>query len=288
MREYFVFDDPEIKAILKAYVQRGSDVVEDLGDFVIRRVGRARRLEYTVQDLVDWWDSDLTVGELQDVLRSRYYRVVFKNLLEFSRFRRVLESVEIGWKVSWSKVYYVPLQSYKDSEDLRRSFSRNVWKNVRNSRNRIRRYFGSPEIVQGDPMGLYDWTVERIRRRHPKGLFSDPDYVDVQREILRNLMRKGMLKVWVLRGGEEVLATNYVIESGDVVLSYLAGYEDRGDFYRVLIFDVITSYHRRGFREFNFMKGESAYKRQWTDRAYRLYRYEAVNPSLLRRLLSLL
>jgi len=230
-------------------------------------------LEYAVQDLVDWWDNDLSVEEVRDLLKGRYYRVVFKNLLEFSRFREVLEGTGVGWKVSWSKVYYVPLRLYGSPEELRKSFSKNVWKNV--------------EIVHEEPMALYDWTVERIKGKHPRGPFSDPDYVSVQREVLRKLAERNVLRVWVLRGGGRVLATNYVIESGEVALSYLAGYEDRGDFYRVLIFDVINSYHRMGFREFNFMKGESPYKKQWTDRAYRLYRYEAVNPSLLRRLLSL-
>lgn len=289
MREYFVFDFPEVRQVLRDYVRRRYGVVREMGDFIVRRVGRALRLEYALQDVVDWWDLDVPTDSLERLLKGgTYYRVVFKNLLEFSGFRKSLESTGIDWKVSVSRVYYVPLGEYGDLDSLRRSFSKNVWKNVRNSRNRIKRSFGTVEISQGNPMEFYDWTVERIRSKHPDGPFSDPSYVAAQREVLSVFKEKGMLRVWVLSGGGKVLATNYVIESGDVALSYLAGYEDRGDFYRVLIFEVIKSYHRKGFREFNFMKGESPYKRQWTDRTYKLYRYEALNPSPLRRFLSIL
>lgn len=290
MRGYFVFDSPEVKAILKDYVRRKYRVVEDRGDFVVRKVGRILRLEYALQDLVDWWDLNVRVGELEGTIKGgTYYRMVFKNLLEFSEFRKVLESTGMDWDIKVSRVYYVPLVEYADSESLRRSFSKNVWKNVRNTRNRLRRRYGSIEVSPGDPLKEYGWTVKMIADRHPHGPFSDPDFTEAMGEVVRVMSNMGMLKVWVLRGGGRTLATNYVIESDGVALSYMAGYDPKaGDVYRFLIYHVITEYHRMGFREFNFMKGESPYKRQWTDRYYRLYRYEALNPSPLRRLLSVL
>jgi hypothetical protein len=287
MREYFVFDDPDIRAILKGYVVGQGGIVEDMGNFLIRKVGRIKRLEYAVQEFVDWWDEETDVERLRSLLRKRYYRVVFKNLLEFSQFRRVIEGAGLKWKVSWSRVYYVPLGKYGSWDEVRKSFSKNVWKNVRNSRNRIKRFYGDVKILEGKPMEVYAWTVDRIKGKHPESLFHSSGYVKVLQDVLSVLHRRGMLKVWILKGGNEILATNYVIESGDVALSYLAGYDRRGDFYRVLLYEVIGLYQSRGFREFNFMKGESPYKRQWTDSFYKLYRYEAINPHPLRRFLSL-
>ncbi len=290
MREYFVFDSPEVKRVLRDYVRRKYRVVKDLGDFVVRKVGRTLRLEYALQDLVDWWDLEVPDKGLREILRGEtYYRIVFKNLFEFSDFRKALESTGIRWKVSVSRVYYVPLEEYGDVDALRRSFSKNVWKNVRNTRNRLRRRYGDVEVTTGNPVEEFAWTVRMVSERHPGGPFSDPDFTETMGEVIRVMDDMGLMRVWVLRGGGRTLATNYVIESGGVALSYLAGYDVRaGDVYRFLIYHVITEYHARRFREFNFMKGESPYKRQWTDRFYRLYRYEALNPSSLRRLLSLL
>ncbi len=290
MREYFVFDDPDVKRVLKAYVLKRGGVVEDLGDFIVRKVGRVKRLEYALQDLVDWWDSDLDTDGLKALLRRRYYRVVFKNLLEFSRFTGVLEGVGVRWAVKEGRVYYVPLSEYGSEEDFKRSLSRNTRKGIRRVRNGIERLYGKVRITEGDPVGMYGWTVERIRERHPEGPFSDPDFVGVQREVISILKGKGRLKVWVLKGGDEVLATSYVIESGGRAFAYLLGYrrERLGSFVRLLDYEVINAYRDMGFLEFNFMKGENPYKREWTDRYHRLYRYEALNPSLLLRILSLL
>ena len=274
MREYFVFDDPDVKRVLKAYLLKRGGVVEDLGDFVVRKVGRVKRLEYALQDLVDWWDSELDTEGLKALLKRRYYRVVFKNLLEFSRFTGVLEGVGMRWSVREGRVYYVPLSEYGSEEDFKRSLSRNTRKGIRRVRNGIERLYGKV----------------RIRERHPEGPFSDPDFVGVQQEVISILKGKGKLKVWVLKGGDEVLATSYVIESGGRAFAYLLGYrrERLGSFVRLLDYEVINAYRDMGFLEFNFMKGENPYKREWTDRYHRLYRYEALNPSLLLRILSLL
>ncbi len=295
MRQTFhrIFSLPAVRDAIREYVKEEYSPRFVDGDFMVRRVGRVRRLEHVMQDFVDWWDVDVEPQRVREIIRDeRYYRGVLKNILPFSRIYDILVRMVDGGdlpgvRVSWSRVYYVDLKASPVWEDLRRSFSRNVWKNVRNFRNRLKRKYGDWSIEKyGDMDRAFEFAVRSLRRKFPQSRLREPRYVELRREILHALRVEGLLSPWVLRAGEELLAVNFVIESGDIAFSYMAGYDASEDAYRFLIFHLIKHYHESGFSQFNFMKGESRYKTQWTDRFYRLYRFEFEHPVLIKRLLS--
>ncbi|NPB03580.1 MAG: GNAT family N-acetyltransferase [Thermotogae bacterium] len=290
MKKYFVFDRPDIRKTLLEYIKKRYAIVEVGGNLILRKVGKVVRLEYAIQDVIDWWDMNLEKDELLNILEKNiYFRVVLKNLLEFGRLPSTLNDLPIRWRKTCSKVFYVPLRIFPDFYTLRKSFSKNVWKNVRNSKNRLKRLYGSWRIERCHPVDSFSRLALEILVNHPTSKFKDPLFVKTMAKVIEILYENNLLTCWKLYGGEETLATNYIIESEDLALSFLASYiRKAGDVYRLLIFNLIRHYHTEGFSEFNFMKGESPYKKQWTDHFYRLYRYEAFHPNPLKRVLGVI
>lgn len=288
-----LFELQGIKEAIGEYVKSRYRVIPVDGDFVIRKAGRVRRLEHLMQDYLDWWDADISMDDMARMVRSAwYFRGVFKNILEFSNVYGILqrmhrEGLLPGARFSWSRVYYVDLRAFGDWEGLRRSFSRNVWKNVRHFRNRLSREYGEWSVDRwNDIEGAFRFVMDALQRRFSSDNLGDPSYRLMMHRVIRCLHESGLLVPWVLRAGRKVLAVNFIIEKGGIAFSYMAGYDMGSDAYRFLIFHLIKHYYEKGFRQFNFMKGESRYKTQWTDRFYRLYRVEFPHPVPVKRLIS--
>ncbi len=288
-----MFSLPAVRKAIMEYVEeRYSPRFVD-EHFMVRKAGRVRRLENIMQDFVDWWDADVGMEELSDIIRGEwYYRGVLKNILPFSRIysnmtRLVEEEGLPGLRTSWSRVYYVDLRAYPTWEELRKSFSKNVWKNVRYFRNRLNRKYGDWAIERSSDIdGAFEFAIEAQSRKFRDARLKDPEYIRLRRRMLYAFEEEGMLSLWILRAGGRLLAVNFLLEVEDFAFSYMAGYDTSEDAYRFLIFYLIKNYYESGFSEFNFMKGESRYKTQWTDRFYRLYRFDFEHPNVIKRLLS--
>lgn len=289
-----IFSLPEIRDAVREYVEKKYSPRFVGEDFMVRRVGRVSRLEYLMQDFVDWWDLEMEPRELLEIVQSaRYYRGVLKNILPFSciygSIRHLIDSGSLpGARLSWSRVYYVDLGAFSTWEELRRSFSRNVWKNVRHFRNRLNRRYGNWMLERSQNIDeAFRFAIQSQLRKFQDVRLRDADYLGLKRRMLDILNEEELLSLWVLRAEDEPLAVNFVLENQGFAFSYMAGYDASADAYRFLIFHLVKHYYESGFLQFNFMKGESGYKTQWTDRFYRLYRVEFEHPILLKRLLSI-
>ncbi len=287
-----VFDDTYIKDRMREYILKRRRVSFIDENFVLRRIGFFKRLEYFAQDLVDWWDLSVDRKYLENLIDSNlYFLANFKNVTEFSNFLKTMKELELeGIVFRTSRIFFVDFGKCKDWECMRRSFSKNIWKNVRHFRNVLKRRYKSWKIEKMKALETKDFLfmVEVIRRRFRNPYFEDEDYLRMLAKILDYFSQRGELSVWILRAEKDPLCINVVIERDGFALSYMTAFLENTDAYRFLMFNMMKQYFEENFVQFNFMKGESSYKQQWTEDFYTLYRFSFKHPNAIKRWLSVL
>lgn len=100
------------------------------------------------------------------------------------------------------------------------------------------------------------------------GAFRDPRVVRLHRRFAAELAARRQLWLTTLDLDGEPAAAWYGFTSGDTVYFYQSGRDPRWDHEsvgQVLMGTMIRRAIERGFRRFDFLRGEDAYKRQWTE-----------------------
>jgi CelD/BcsL family acetyltransferase involved in cellulose biosynthesis len=102
---------------------------------------------------------------------------------------------------------------------------------------------------------------DRIRRFH--------------REAAAGLEAAGLLRLFTLATGDEVIAAYYGFQAGERAYAYLSGFDPAYGFESpgtLIVAHAIAQGLEDGLREFHFLRGQEAYKYAWgaTDRWNRL------------------
>jgi len=256
--------------------------------FVIRKVGRTLRLHLAFDDFVDWWDLEVDSETLKSWLKDELYTLaVFKWIPEGSKFLKTLEEVGIKpYRILEGRVYYIDLREISDEEKLLKNLSKKRRRDIKNMLNRLEKG-GSWRVERVDLDENWDRLVNFINSRFENSPFKDPTYSDT----IRNFLKTVEHDFWALSLNGNKISYGVVLKFNKVAYWYLEGMDKNFSYYsptKMLQYHMVLEYQKRGFLEFNFMKGESEYKRWWTDKFRKIYRYEYLNPSVFKRYLSVL
>lgn len=284
-----IFQDKEIFEIYFDYVKKRYKF-KDLGNgFIIRKVGKVKRLHYAIDDLIDWWDLNISKDEVERMLKSEiYYKAVFKNILENSKIKSVLDSLTIRpINISFSKVYYIDLKELNSEEKILKSLSYNQRRNLKKYGNRLNRV--GYEFFRAESYKPYkEKMLEFILKRHENTIFSDFEFQNLKFKVLDILEEKRMVYTYVMKIKNEIASINIVLVSNKIAYWWITAINEK--FYefspgRMSVWNILKDLLKEKFLEFNCMKGESEYKTLWTDKFYKLYRYE-FEPSILKKFFS--
>lgn len=108
---------------------------------------------------------------------------------------------------------------------------------------------------------------QRWRENGGQGVLSDPRVDRLHRRFAAELARRGQLWLTTLDLDGEPAAAWYGFTSGDTVYFYQSGRDprwERESVGQVLLAAMIRRGMERGFKRFDFLRGEDPYKRQWT------------------------
>lgn len=112
---------------------------------------------------------------------------------------------------------------------------------------------------------------QQVRRTHgDAGAFSDARMAAFHRQVAHTFLRNGWLRLHVLTVGAEDIAMLYCFAYGGVVSFYQSGYSlawKRHAPGRQIMAHAIRQAIDEGAREFDFLRGDEAYKFSWTDQA---------------------
>jgi CelD/BcsL family acetyltransferase involved in cellulose biosynthesis len=99
------------------------------------------------------------------------------------------------------------------------------------------------------------------------GAFRDPRSQRLHRRFMAELAQRGQLWLTTLDLDGQPAAAWYGFTAGDTVYFYQSGRDprwERESVGQVLLATMIRRALERGFKRFDFLRGEDAYKRQWT------------------------
>lgn len=97
------------------------------------------------------------------------------------------------------------------------------------------------------------------------GAFGDASKVRFHRLVAERFLRAGGLRLSLLKVGDQTLAAAYCLRVGDVVSFYQTGFDPDWSKYgpgAAIVAHAIESAIREGAREFDFLRGDHAYKDQ--------------------------
>ncbi|MEO0139688.1 MAG: GNAT family N-acetyltransferase [candidate division WOR-3 bacterium] len=270
------------------YAKKRLKIVKELGDFfIIRKAGKNLRLHFAIDDFIDWWDYDIEPKVLESWLKEEVYtKAIFKWLPENSKFKQALENLPLKPdKVYEGKVYYLNLEEINDEDKLLKNITKNRRRDLKNMINRLNKA-GSWNMFSADINDIWDEMIRFINLRFPNSPFKDKVFSETVKNALSSL-KKG---VWALRLNNQNIAYSIVLEDKGIAYWYLKAFNPEFSYFspaKILLYKMILHYQKIGFKEFNFMKGESQYKEWWAKDYKKIYRCEYLNPSILKRAISI-
>jgi CelD/BcsL family acetyltransferase involved in cellulose biosynthesis len=113
------------------------------------------------------------------------------------------------------------------------------------------------------------------KMRNQNGVLSGNRIVCFHKEVISRSQEKGLLGLFRLKCGEKTISIVYGFIKKPTFYSYLGGFDPEFARYSpggVILLYVIFELIRKGFREFDFLKGSEPYKRMWGAEPYIRYR----------------
>jgi len=292
MKDFWIFDK-EIFNIFFEYIKQRYKFKNLNNGFIIRKVGKTLRLHYAIDDLIDWWDIDMNKNEIENMLKNEvYYKAIFKNILEFSNIKNILDNLSIKPKnITFSKVYYINLKELNSEEKIIKSLSYNQRRNLKKYQNRLNKI--KYEFFKASSFKSYfNEIIFFIRKRHENNLniWNDELFCNLMFKALDYFENLNMLDVFIMKNEDNFMSANITIKFNNRVFWWITALNESYYYFspsRISVWFMLKHYLSEKFIEFNFMRGESEYKTLWTDKFYKLYRYEFENPNIIKRWISL-
>jgi len=114
---------------------------------------------------------------------------------------------------------------------------------------------------------LFHCHQERWEARGEPGAFASSPKREFYRAVAPRLLRAGMLELFGIWEGDRPRAVLFGASAGSTLYYLQSGFDAGIASFgpgNVLLFQILQDAQRRGFRRFDFMKGDEAYKFQWT------------------------
>lgn len=170
-------------------------------------------------------------------------------------------------------VPYLPL--VEDWEEVSSRFSRSHRQNIGRYSRKLDGDAGAPvtERMVAEHADL-DATLDRLIEMHQdirtskgdRGLFADESTTRFLRTAAHRLLDSGRLRMWRLDVAGEAIAVIWCMRAFDSVAFYTTGFDSDWGKYgpgRRIMARAIQSAAAEGAREFDFLRGDEAYKQSW-------------------------
>jgi CelD/BcsL family acetyltransferase involved in cellulose biosynthesis len=164
------------------------------------------------------------------------------------------------------------LELPSNPSELLAKFSKRQRANLRNARSRLERAGGgSIERANADTLpefldDLFRLHTLRWRERGEPGVLHDEPLRAFHRMAAPKLLELGMLRIYRLRVEADSAAVSYALVDGETVYCYLQGFNPRFAFVSpgtLLMYSVIEDAVCSGMHNFDFLRGQEAYKQHW-------------------------
>lgn len=133
---------------------------------------------------------------------------------------------------------------------------------------------------------LVDLHQRRRKSLGDPGCFTDPRFAGFHRDVARQLLVRGQLRLHVLELDGIPVAAEYHIAGRDVVFAYQSGIDPEALEHepgRLAAIDVIRHALRDGFHAYDLMRGDESYKAHWRAKSSATQQVTIVAPRLLSR-----
>lgn len=124
----------------------------------------------------------------------------------------------------------------------------------------------TPEQVQHAFDALVRLHQARWTKRGFPGSFASRDFYEFHRAVVQHALRAGLLRLYYLHTGENIIAVEYLFRSGDVVQDYLGGFDETLAQYSLgnlmVAYSIQMSINSKA-RVFDLLEGDEAYKEDW-------------------------
>jgi CelD/BcsL family acetyltransferase involved in cellulose biosynthesis len=168
-------------------------------------------------------------------------------------------------------------------EQLVESLSRRQWANLRNARSRTRRE-GRPTIEQATRDTVPEFLDELFRLHAMRwnelgqeGVLNEPRLQNFHRGVAAPLCAAGLLRLSRFRLNDRTIAVVHSFFHLQTVFCYLQGFDPEFSHLSPgtqLMFSVIEDAVKLGMQRFDFLRGEEAYKLNWSPCGETSYRVE--------------
>ena len=173
-----------------------------------------------------------------------------------------------GWRAEWRETSTCPVLRL-DGREARALVPARMHRKLRMNRHRVER-LGGCTVERGDAS-----AVEEVARLHgarwaargmPGGVFADERVLACVREASPALLRRGSMRVTLLRfEGAVVAGCLALVEEGRLML-WLSGFDEAQAFWSpgsVLLGAIVEEAVAEGMDEIDFLRGGEGYKYEW-------------------------
>jgi CelD/BcsL family acetyltransferase involved in cellulose biosynthesis len=145
-------------------------------------------------------------------------------------------------------------------------------RNLRHAEHRAERRGGmSIEPARAETLArsldlLFELHRKRWERRNLPGAFSTEEIRAFHRGAARGFFEAGVLRLWLLRLGDKVVAAYYGFQHRNTAYYYLSGFDPDESYVNpgtLVVGHAIASALGECARAFNFLRGREAYKYRW-------------------------
>jgi CelD/BcsL family acetyltransferase involved in cellulose biosynthesis len=157
-------------------------------------------------------------------------------------------------------------------EAYAKRLNKSVRTNALNRRRKLERELGAvleaatAETLDADLEALFRLHNTRWRRRGAMGAFSDPRVQAFHRDVARDFLARGWLRLYLLRAGGVTRGALYCFSHNRRVYDYLGGFEPELSRYSpgvVLLQHAIAEAIKEGVTAFDLLRGDEGYKYAW-------------------------
>jgi CelD/BcsL family acetyltransferase involved in cellulose biosynthesis len=168
---------------------------------------------------------------------------------------------------------YLPLDGGWDHVEQR--FGRSHRQNIDRYRRKLDREAGSPVVTRMVATAAdLEVTMDHLAEMHQTirtarggtGAFATDELAAFHRETARRMLAAGRLRLWRLDVGESPIAVIECFRVGEVVSFYTTGFDPAWAKFgpgRAIMARAIQGAIDEGAREFDFLRGDEAYKQSW-------------------------
>lgn len=185
---------------------------------------------------------------------------------------------------------YIPLPESFDI--LLKKLSKNMRQNLNKYLRRIKAHY-KVEFKRYDEAGLNVDEAMRIfinlhetrwGTEESHGAFgSNPDFQDFHMKVARIFAEKDWLGLYFLTANDEPISAQYTFEYEEKIYYYLGGFDPNYAQYSVgnlTIMFLLERGIKKGFKEYDMMRGNEYYKRLWTNKYRRNLEFRITRENL--------